>query len=72
MTEFLKLDDKFEVIEQRTILQSQILKCPFVIMDPDHYRPDGTCKCNCAEERRRMMSEWDYTIEDFQRAGVAL
>lgn len=70
MTEFLKLDDKFKVVERRTILSSQIEKCPFLIMDADHYRADGTCKCDCAEERRRMMTDWDYTIEDFQRAGV--
>jgi hypothetical protein len=49
---------------------ASIKMCPFVIMAPEHYRSDGTCKCNCAVERARMIREWDYTLEDFQREGL--
>jgi hypothetical protein len=49
---------------------ASIKACPFVIIEPSHYRSDGTCKCNCAVERARMAREWEYTIEDFQRVGL--
>lgn len=70
MTEFVELDGKFKAVSSRTILQSQIEKCPFVIMVPEHYREDGTCKCDCPKERQRMIDEWDYTEEAFRKAGV--
>lgn len=54
----------------RTIKRSSFIACPFHIMVPEHYRDDGTCKCNDAAERARMVEEWDYTIEDFIEKGV--
>ena len=49
-----------------TILkQSDLLRCPFVIMVPEHYRADGTCKCDSASYRRMMMREWQYKPSDF-------
>lgn len=50
--------------------QAAVLKCPFLIMVPEHFRSDGTCKCDCAVERARMVAEWEYTLEDFQRVGI--
>ena len=29
--------------------QSDLLKCPFVILMPEHYRRDGSCRCNDPE-----------------------
>jgi len=52
--------------------QSDILACPFAIFDPTHYRADGRCKCDDAQEQARMMREWDYTPESFTSAGVRL
>lgn len=46
--------------------QSDIAKCPFYILVPEHYREDGTCKCNDAEERAKMIREWGYSPEDFK------
>jgi hypothetical protein len=43
-----------------------IRKCPHVIFDFDHYRPDGTCKCNDPAEQARLIAEYDYTPEDFK------
>jgi hypothetical protein len=41
-------------------------RCPFFIFMPQHYRDDGSCMCNDANERKRMIAEWEYTEEDFK------
>ena len=48
--------------------QSDILKCPFAIIDHSHYRNNGTCKCDDPDEQAMMIEEWGYTREDFNRA----
>lgn len=50
----------------RHIRQSDIQACPYFIMVPTHYRPDGSCKCDDPEERAMMIREWEYTEEDFK------
>lgn len=52
--------------------QSDMLKCPFAIMVPEHYRPDGSCKCNDPEHRAMMIQDWEYTEADFIGAGIQL
>jgi hypothetical protein len=52
------------------IMQSDMFKCPFAIMVPEHYRPDGSCKCNDPAERQRMIDDWEYTEQDFIDAGI--
>ena len=55
----------------RMMKQSNILKCPFVIMMPDHYREDGSCLCNDADHRKNvMMKEWEYKESDFKKKGI--
>lgn len=55
----------------RFMKQSDMLKCPFAIMMPEHYRPDGTCKCNDPIHRNIVMiPQWEYTEQDFIDAGV--
>lgn len=54
----------------RFIKQSDIGRCPFFIMVAEHYREDGSCKCNDPEHRKMMKKEWEYTEEDFRRAGL--
>ena len=39
--------------------QSMIGACPHVIFTPDHYRADGSCRCN--EKDNADMREWGYT-----------
>ena len=46
--------------------QADMLKCKFAIMVPEHYRKDGSCKCNDAEHRKMMIAEWDYDEKDFK------
>lgn len=48
----------------RTLRQSDMQKCPHFIMVPEHYRPDGTCKCNDPNEA--IMAEWGYTWDAAQ------
>jgi hypothetical protein len=43
----------------RTLPQSKIAACPHFIMAIEHYRADGTCKCNDPAEN--VMAEWEYT-----------
>lgn len=54
------------VTNTRTLKQSSIGNCTFYIFDPDHYRPDGTCKCSNAEHRKMMIKEWDYSKRNFK------
>jgi hypothetical protein len=39
--------------------QAMIQACPHYIFAPEHYRADGTCRCN--DPSHREMSEWGYT-----------
>lgn len=50
----------------RYIRQSDMQRCPHVIIDPSHYRNDGTCKCDDPEHREMMIHDWGYTEEDFK------
>ena len=40
-------------------------RCKFFIMVGEHYREDGSCKCDDPTERAMMIREWEYTEEDF-------
>lgn len=40
--------------------------CPFFIFAGDHYRVDGSCKCNDRAERARLIRESGYTKRDFK------
>lgn len=52
--------------------QSDMLKCPFAIMVPEHYNSDGSCKCSDPDHRAMMIAEWEYTEADFVGAGICL
>jgi hypothetical protein len=73
MTTFGKaelVNGRLVVTEQREIAQSDLRKCPFVILVPDHYREDGSCKCDDRAERAKMIAEWGYSDVDFN--GIPL
>lgn len=59
MVEFGELQPNGDVTNVRTIKQSDILACPHVILMPDHYRDDGSCRCD--DEQHVVMAEWGYT-----------
>lgn len=48
----------------RTIKQSDIAACPHCIFVPEHYRDDGSCRCN--DETHKQMHEWGYRWSDGQ------
>ena len=50
---------KLSVVHVKTLKQSSIGKCPHVIMTPEHYRGDESCRCNDPDHTE--MSEWGYT-----------
>lgn len=51
-----KVDNRVEV---HVIKNSDIRACPHFIMVPEHYRPDGSCRCN--EPQHTVMRDWGYT-----------
>lgn len=40
------------------IKQSDIAACPHFILVPEHYRPDGSCRCN--DQQHTEMLGWGY------------
>lgn len=54
----------------REIKQSDLMKCRFAIFNPDHYRADGSCKCDDPEHRAMMIRAWGYRKKDFK--GIPL
>lgn len=48
-----------------TMKRSDLLKCPFAIILPEHYRQDGSCRCDDLIHRAKMVREWGYSTEDF-------
>jgi hypothetical protein len=42
----------------RRLSQADMLNCPYCIMVPEHYRIDGSCRCNDAAHT--VMAEWGY------------
>ncbi len=37
---------------------AQVSKCPYHIFIPEHYRPDGRCRCD--DPMHQEMREWGY------------
>lgn len=52
----------------RTLAYSSIAKCPHLIITPEHYRADGTCKCNDPNEK--VMREWGYSWDRKRKLWV--
>ena len=52
----LRPDGRLEGV--REIAQSQIRKCPHVILMASHYRPDGSCRCR--DPLHKEMRDWGY------------
>jgi hypothetical protein len=41
---------------------SMIKACPHFIFVPEHYRDDGTCRCDDnSADNTKLMKEWGYT-----------
>lgn len=61
MVKFGTLQPSGRLTNVREIKQSDIARCPHYIFAPDHYRPDGTCKCNDKDDpqMRGYGYRWD-------------
>lgn len=46
--------------------QDTVRGCKFRIIDPGHYRMNGTCRCNDEWHRKMMIKEWGYKPKDFK------
>jgi hypothetical protein len=67
---FATLNPDGTLTGQRTLSKDSIAKCRFFIMTADHYRDDGSCKCDDAAHRAFMKREWEYSDADFE--GIPL
>jgi hypothetical protein len=50
------------------IKQQTLMACPHAIMVPEHYRAEGTCRCNDPEHRE--MKAWGYKWDRNVKAWV--
>jgi hypothetical protein len=66
MTEFGTLNEDGTYETHGTVDQAAMLRCPHVIIVFEHYREDGTCKCDDPDEQARMIREWGYMPADFE------
>lgn len=51
---FSTLNRDGTVTNERSIKRSMIMACPHFILAPEHYRDDGTCRCD--EERAQRLA----------------
>jgi len=56
----LEIDPNGKLVESnvREIKQSDMMKCPHFIMVAEHYRDDGSCRCN--DRSHTVMQKWGY------------
>lgn len=52
-------DDDGTYVLGPALPKSQVRACPHVIFLPDHYREDGSCRCD--DPTHIEMKEWGYT-----------
>jgi hypothetical protein len=63
--EFGTIQEDGQLVNVRWIRYADMGRCKFTIMMPDHYRVDGSCKCDDLEHRQLMIEEWGYKRSDF-------
>ena len=59
---FGTLHEDGTVSDEREIKQADVQACPHLILVPEHYREDGTCRCDDSEHTE--MVESGYTWSD--------
>lgn len=57
------------VTDEREISKADIGACSFLIMVPEHYRADGTCRCD--DQGHGEMVAWGYTWDEEAGRWVA-
>lgn len=63
---FGKLDEDGRLIQERTLKQSDIMACPHIIMVPEHYREDGSCRCDDINHSEMVMWGYKWDLEKKQ------
>ena len=53
------------IVERRRVAMN-VADCPFFIMMPEHFRDDGTCRCD-DPAHRATMKEWGYSVRAIQQ-----
>ena len=53
-----------------TVRQMNPHSCPFTILVAEHYREDGTCRCDDLTHRTFMCNEWGYEPKDFVNVPI--
>lgn len=56
-------------MDVRIISSSDVARCPKTSLSHDHYRDDGTCRC---DEREACQAQVDQLWADLQEAREAL
>lgn len=69
MTIFGTLHPDGSMTNVRTISQDDIARCPHLIFMPDHYRANGSCRCN--DNSHFEMAQWGYLWDANLRQWVA-
>lgn len=69
---FRVLHPSGELTNVRRIKHSALRACPFSILVAEHYREDGTCKCDDEEHRATVMKKWGYKKKHFAKIPLRL
>lgn len=56
--EFTRINEQGEITEVRTLSSEAVKGCSFFILDPEHYRDSGTCRCD--DPDHEIMDAWGY------------
>ena len=48
-----------ETVTTKTTTTMKVMDCPHLILVPEHYREDGTCRCD--DHEHQIMADWGYT-----------
>jgi hypothetical protein len=67
-TETLHPDREEGGVRVFTMKHSMIRACPHLIMVPEHYRVDGTCRCD--DPTHTEMADWEYKWNGVQWVGT--
>jgi hypothetical protein len=68
VTKFGKLHPDGSVTDEREIDQADMRKCPHFMMVAEHYRLDGSCRCNDPDHME--MLEWGYVWSPESKAWL--
>jgi len=44
------------------VMSSSVAKCPYLILEAQHYRADGSCRCD--DPLHTVMLEWEYSWDE--------